>query len=258
MKKLLTIFFIVALFTKTFSQSCNPVWTGNGYGIIPDTATNLPPAYEGHPYSTTILFKVPPDTMVNIGFIKTKVIIYHLRIDSGYGPEQIPAMDSFRTAANPASGIFKGDSTGCISITGTPAMGSAGVYVITVYFTASVYVTLFKSDYEQHYINHGYRITVLPDTVTTGTEQSNPFFSGIYPNPFSNTTQINYFMPHSGNVNLKVFSLLGKLVADKNLNAVTGFNNYELNGEEIPAGEYFCTISFGNTKITRKIVKGNY
>lgn len=257
MKKLLVIILTVTLFYPAYSQTCNPVWTESGYGIIPDTVTNLPPAYEGRPYSTTIVFKIPPDSMVGIGIVKTKVIIYHLRIDSTFGMEQIPSIVPFQGIANPSSAVFKGDSTGCIAITGTPAIGSAGIYTLTVYFTASVYVTLFKSDYEQHYQSQGYRITVLPDTVTTSIARNELSIGEIFPNPSCNKFHVQYFTPHAESVNLKVYSLLGKLVIDNNLNSTAGFNSYDLFGEDIPAGEYFCALSSGNKRVIQRIVRIN-
>lgn len=257
MKLISILILTVTLSFPLYSQTCTPSWTGSGYGIMPDTIVNLPPAYEGHLYSATVNFKVPADTMVRIGLLTTNVQINYIRIDSGFGLEKIPALVSFSSAANPADGIFKGDSTGCLFITGTPAMGSAGTYVITVYLTASVYIPLLSTDYEQHYVSKGYHITVLPDTTVTGWTENKLQFFNITPNPFSNTIRIRYYSLSIENMNLKVYSVLGKLVADKNVRTVTGINELDLNTEDFPVGEYFCTISSGNTRFTQKIIK-NY
>ncbi len=59
-----------------------------------------------------------------------------------------------------------------------------------------------------------------------------------YPNPFNPTTKIKYSIPKTSNVQLKVFDILGRKVA-------------ELVNEEKPAGNY--TVNFNASKLSSSI-----
>src|SRR2546430_4948284 len=54
------------LLVKGFSQPCTPDISITKPGIFPDSATNLPHAVVGTPYSTVMQVRVPHDTTVII------------------------------------------------------------------------------------------------------------------------------------------------------------------------------------------------
>ncbi|MEO0114873.1 MAG: T9SS type A sorting domain-containing protein [candidate division WOR-3 bacterium] len=80
------------------------------------------------------------------------------------------------------------------------------------------------------------------------------------PNPFTNRTRVQYYVPQDGRVSLKVYNTLGKEVVklvDEYKKA--GAYSFTLNREELgrdilPAGVYFLKLEVNNAKVTRKIV----
>ena len=77
-----------------------------------------------------------------------------------------------------------------------------------------------------------------------------------YPNPFNATTNINYTLTESGNVNFEIFNSLGQVVYFKN----EGFKNFgsytvQWNGENLYGN--FCSSGFYIIRITQKHKHGN-
>jgi hypothetical protein len=76
-----------------------------------------------------------------------------------------------------------------------------------------------------------------------------------YPNPFNPTTKIEYSIPQSGHVTLKVFNYLGQEM-------VTLFNNYQeagnyvatFDGTKLPSGVYFYRLESNNVSLTKRFV----
>ncbi len=76
-----------------------------------------------------------------------------------------------------------------------------------------------------------------------------------YPNPFNPTTQIDYSVPQSGYVSLKVYNLLGQEVTTL-FNGVLQPGNYTatFNGKGLASGVYLYRLQAGSVSITRKLV----
>ncbi len=76
-----------------------------------------------------------------------------------------------------------------------------------------------------------------------------------YPNPFNPVTTINYSIPKSGFVSLKVFDLLGKEVATLvNGNAPAGNYSVEFHSGNLASGLYFYKMNSGNFSETKKLI----
>jgi len=87
---------------------------------------------------------------------------------------------------------------------------------------------------------------VLPEAFTLGQN---------YPNPFNPATTIRFELPQSGNVLLKVFSLLGQEVAtlvNGRMNA--GKHVVPFDASHLTTGVYFYTLSSGNFVATKKMI----
>lgn len=72
-----------------------------------------------------------------------------------------------------------------------------------------------------------------------------------YPNPFNPVTKINYALPYSSKVSLKVYDMFGREVADLVNNSLqsAGYYSYDFNGANISSGTYFYKITAeGNEK----------
>ena len=77
-----------------------------------------------------------------------------------------------------------------------------------------------------------------------------------YPNPFNPTTTINFSLPTSSNVSLKVYDALGKEVAIL-VNEFKSAGNYSANftaASNLTSGIYFYTISAGDFTSTKKLM----
>ena len=76
-----------------------------------------------------------------------------------------------------------------------------------------------------------------------------------YPNPFNPETSINYMLPESGFVSLKVYNVMGKNVATL-VNNKQENGNYEVtfNGENLPSGIYFYRLEANGTTINKKMI----
>jgi hypothetical protein len=76
-----------------------------------------------------------------------------------------------------------------------------------------------------------------------------------YPNPFSPTTTINFQLPASGFVTLKIYNVLGReittLVNDKQ---AAGSHSVKFDAANLPSGVYFYRLTSGNSSVVRKLV----
>ena len=76
-----------------------------------------------------------------------------------------------------------------------------------------------------------------------------------YPNPFNPTTTIDYQIPNSGLVILKVYDLLGKEVATV-VNEIknVGKHTVTFNASSLPSGTYFYRIEVGDYMDVKKMI----
>jgi photosystem II stability/assembly factor-like uncharacterized protein len=88
----------------------------------------------------------------------------------------------------------------------------------------------------------------LPNTGPAGFE-----LSQNYPNPFNPSTTIMYSLPHSAEVTLRIYNVLGQLVTTiTEKHQVAGTYTYVWNGEGLASGLYFVRIDAGDFTATRK------
>ncbi len=97
----------------------------------------------------------------------------------------------------------------------------------------------------------------LPTGVgSRGVEQPAAYaLSQNFPNPFNPTTSIEYSVPRSGVVTLKVYDILGQQVAA----IVSGFQSAGVhtavfNGQNLASGVYFYRLQASNFSVVRKMV----
>jgi hypothetical protein len=76
-----------------------------------------------------------------------------------------------------------------------------------------------------------------------------------YPNPFNPSTRIEFNIPKSGFVSLKVYDILGREVANLvNKELSSGNYSYEFNGSQLNSGIYFYALKTENTSLTKKMI----
>jgi len=83
----------------------------------------------------------------------------------------------------------------------------------------------------------------------------NYFLGQNYPNPFNPTTVINYSLPKSGFVTIKVYDVLGKVVTTLvNENKPVGNYKVEFNANKLTSGIYFYRMEAGNFIESKKLL----
>jgi hypothetical protein len=112
---------------------------------------------------------------------------------------------------------------------------------------------LYVADYEDFCILQFTRPSGLHHTRSY--INSNYHLSQNYPNPFNPSTTIEFDLPKTSNVTLKIFNILGEeittLVSDR-LNA--GSFNYEWTASDLASGVYLYRLEAGDHIETRKMV----
>ncbi len=98
-----------------------------------------------------------------------------------------------------------------------------------------------------------------PTALTAG-EVVRSFDLIIYPNPFNNEAILQYELPQSGKVTIRMYNSIGKSIWTKQLSHQgggyhqlkwAGKNN---NGRAVSSGIFFCQLKFGNRSITKKLI----
>ena len=76
-----------------------------------------------------------------------------------------------------------------------------------------------------------------------------------YPNPFNPITTINYSIPKTGQITLKVYDVLGKEIATL-VNEEESSGNYHIqfNANRLASGVYFYRLHSGNFVMTKKLL----
>ncbi|MFI5151467.1 MAG: T9SS type A sorting domain-containing protein [Bacteroidia bacterium] len=142
---------------------------------------------------------------------------------------------------NPGSGVINAGASGCIHISGTPAVGSSGTYTVTANVTVST--------------NLGSSPTTLTWSLTVSAatgifEQSAPAPTlVITPNPAKsevNLTSGFHFQT------IRIFDVLGNIALSQQVN---GAYKTTVDVGTLSPGIYFLQITDGNTMATRKFIK---
>jgi len=81
------------------------------------------------------------------------------------------------------------------------------------------------------------------------------FLNQNYPNPFNPSTTIKFSLPKSEYVELKVYSILGKEVAELvSNNLFAGVYQYQFDGSNLASGIYYYQIIAGEYKEVKKMI----
>ena len=128
----------------------------------------------------------------------------------------------------------------------------------------SFIMEFFLSNSDSTYLIGIYRNEeVLGDTVIKNLVDVNENYalptnynlSQNYPNPFNPTTKIEYSIPKTSFVRLKVYDILGREVAalvDEEKSV--GSYNIEFNGNNLSSGIYFYKIQAGDYSLVKKMI----
>jgi hypothetical protein len=142
-------------------------------------------------------------------------------------------------------------------ICATPSAGwSARHGHTSVVFDNKIWV--LGGNYSIYYYNDVWYSEVATNSIWENSEENVPttfWLKQNYPNPFNSTTTIEYYIPISTHVLLKVFDLLGRKVATLvNEKKTIGVHKAVFNATSLPTGVYFCRLQAGNYVETRKLL----
>lgn len=257
MKKTAIILLAFAAFSFTAAAQCVPDTsvTHNDPGIYPDSATNLPHAIVGIPYSTTIQMKVLLDTIVVIFGQNVPVTIDDITVNSVTG---LPPGYSY--SCTPANCVFPGGSDACVLLQGpAPTPQQVGmVYQLDVQATATGHITGTGTAVPPETQHITYYFIQVDDNVGIHPIVGNKFdVTQNTPNPFSGTSQVEFNAPHSALTTIKVSNMLGEIVSSKVIMSKTGINKIMFNAKDFEPGIYFYTISSDKNSVTKRMVVDN-
>lgn len=98
--------------------------------------------------------------------------------------------------------------------------------------------------------NDSVMVTVIYSTLETrigDNYKENYSLSKPYPNPATGVVKFDYNLPNQQSASVKIYSLIGSLVGEVELNSTTGTISY--NTDELEEGFYFYSLFTGNEKI---------
>jgi len=184
----------------------------------------------------------------------------------------LPAGLSGAFSGGLGAGIYLGGTTGTLTISGIPSSSTGSTIDVTSETSGSgtLQVPLL-----------GALPITFPGTLTTplgsqavprapGVMDGGPYTLGSVgvqelnfskfdviqniPNPFSGNTKISFSMPNAGNVDFKVFDMIGKVVYAEKIQAQAKTNTIYFSAEKLAPGSYFYSLNNGTKTITKKMI----
>ncbi|MDF2448461.1 MAG: hypothetical protein K0R26_965 [Bacteroidota bacterium] len=277
MKKIyLSIIAISATFMSAWAQtvptcSLNPTFiASNKIGVWPDSATNFISGVVGQPYVQNITVKVPKDTSAsgvtmcfNRFVLSTPSGTVNYNFPPGLQLGSSTSAVSNGTVNGSPSLKFPGNANNCASIYGTPTV--AGSYTLS--FNVEAYATptfvscpntpnvsggsLVSSQVLKYYI-----INILPAT-TTGLRDIGKDKMALYqnvPNPFSDYTEVLFYVEGEDLATITVYNLLGSVVTQQSVKTVPGENKVSINAGNLVSGTYIYSLKYKNAITTKRMM----
>lgn len=278
MKKIyFTIIAVSASLASTFAQtvptcSINTVFiASNKIGIWPDSATNFISGTVGVPYEQNITVKVPKDTTSSgLKFCFNKFVLYTPSGISNYNlPPGLNIGSSSTITASPMvnSAIslrFPGNANNCASIYGTPT--TAGSYTLQLEVQPYVNGPVFTSCPAAPNINSGstniagssiLKYYIINIATPTGIRDIGKDKMALYqnePNPFSEFTDIKFYVEGEDNATITVYNTLGSIVDQQTIKTTLGENKVTFNASNLASGTYIYTLKYKNAITTKRMM----
>lgn len=175
MKTRLTLSAILILLSGFFqtTQSQCTVVPQSAPGFYPGTTQGIHPAAATGPYSLNLTVVIPKDTVISP--------LPRFNIDSATVKAFIGFPASFQYNYYPASQWIRGDSAGCILISGVPSTADIGIHNISLVYTAMVIGFAYTDTLENFWQFE------VKDSSQIGfkTPESDQATLQVYPNPAS-------------------------------------------------------------------------
>lgn len=245
MRILYSTLFMVLIAAGAALGQCVP-GTSTIPGITPDSATGLAPAVVGQPYNQVMQIRVPQDTTTTIGPLPVTVTIVSISLISFTG---LPPGLTY--TCTPSSCVFPGNSNGCVLISGTPTVaGNFSPVAITESVGSWILGNITQYDTISYY-------SIPVSGSTTGIDEStglNFSMAQNTPNPCNEVADIQFTVPQLGEVEFRVFNLIGKEVYRNLIQAETGQNNLKIDTRDFSPGVYMYTMTYNGETISKRMV----
>ncbi len=117
-----------------------------------------------------------------------------------------------------------------------------------------------------HSTNYGqswdmYEHDLLPSGIESGYFQPSDLQLSIFPNPFNESTVINFELPAAGEVELGIFDIFGRYLQISGSGATptmryfpAGFHRITFDGSDLTSGVYIFRLNAGNFEASKKMV----
>lgn len=119
----------------------------------------------------------------------------------------------------------------------------------------------FSSTLVVHYNACPDSVDLIPVLVTVLDADEQPALpqeitmSPLYPNPFNNTAELELWLPHSQQVDLKIFDVTGRIAGIMYRGFMeAGAQRITFDGSKLSTGIYFVELRSGNTRLLEKAV----
>lgn len=100
-----------------------------------------------------------------------------------------------------------------------------------------------------------YMITLKNHTTSLAENSTGSINLQVYPNPFSNDLNVNYNLPASSQVSIKINDIAGKLIYQSEKIETSGYHQMRINNLPIKTGVYFMTLTAGDQSNVIKLIK---
>jgi hypothetical protein len=98
------------------------------------------------------------------------------------------------------------------------------------------------------------------DLITVGMNETKPLITDMnvgqnYPNPFSQTSEVNVILNESAALSFEVSTLTGQKVYEASISdAKAGLNTLTIDAATLMPGIYFYTVRAGDSSVTKKMI----
>ncbi|MCB0515500.1 MAG: cadherin-like domain-containing protein, partial [Bacteroidetes bacterium] len=94
-----------------------------------------------------------------------------------------------------------------------------------------------------------------PSTVLLHRNGQNTNIIAVYPIPINDMLHLNYTSKIAGEINLKIYDILGRMVYEQELQTKVAINKVEIDMKQFPSGTYFLILSDGSEQTSTKFIK---
>lgn len=234
------------------SAQCVPDPQYTEPGVYPDSATGLAPGVVGQAYDELITIIVPLDTTIMVGPISLTLVFDSVVVTDWQG---LP--NGFTYSCHAPSNVFspidqcafEGNTTGCISITGTPTQNEIGSHQQII--TTQAYSTPDSPLGEPTETVVDYYYIHIIDSASAGITTITDSKFLVYPNPAKDVVTIN------GLNGIDVHSIV---VTDMNGKVHATYTNtvspsLDMDINHLNSGMYFIRVNYNGVSETIKFVK---